>query len=142
MIFWLTLIIFVIGILLLVRKSDSIVGLLCIIMAGTLLIMMVLFLVVKHTGVNAMVEQKKEVYNAIEYKVTSNSCRDEFGLLSKEVIDEVQEWNSGIKYGQSIQDDFWWGIFYPNVYDQFEVIDYESYNTGNPSVSYEDVGVN
>ena len=84
----------------------------------------------QYIGVDAQVEKNKEIYNAIEYKVTSGSCRDELGLLSKEVIDEAQEWNKDVAYYQNIQDDFWVGIFYPNIYDQFEIIDYKNYNKG------------
>ena len=34
-------------------------------------------------------------------------------------------------YYQNIQNDFWVGIFYPNVFDQFETIDYEKFATQN-----------
>ena len=95
------------------------------------LIVMIIFLGSQHIGTDARVEKSLEDYNAIEYKVTSGACRDEFGLLSKDVIDEVQAWNKDVIYYQAIQDDFWVGIFYPNVFDQFETIDYMSYNTGN-----------
>ena len=57
----------------------------------------------------------------------SGACRDEFGLLNKEVIDEIQSWNESIIYNQKMQNDFWVGVFCPNVYDQFETIDYEKY---------------
>lgn len=98
---------------------------------GIMLFFMIIILCCQHIGIDARVEKNFEIYNAIEYKVTSGACRDELGLLSKEVIDEVQNWNKDVKYYQAVQDDFWIGIFYPNVFDQFETIDYMSYNTGD-----------
>lgn len=95
------------------------------------LVVMIIILGCQHIGADARVEKNLEIYNAIEYKVTSGACRDELGLLSKEVIDEVQDWNKDVRYYQSIQDNFWVGIFYPNVFDQFKTIDYMNYNTGN-----------
>jgi anaerobic ribonucleoside-triphosphate reductase len=59
------------------------------------------------------------------------TCRDEFGFLGKEIIDEVQNWNEDIRYYKAAQDDFWVGIFHPNVYDEFETIDYDTYNNVN-----------
>lgn len=96
-----------------------------------ILFVMIIILCCQHIGTDARVEKNLEMYNAIEYKVTSGACRDEFGLLSKEVIDEVQDWNKDVRYYQAIQDNFWVGIFYPNVFDQFKTIDYMNYNTGN-----------
>ena len=98
--------------------------------SGSVLAIMLIIICGQYIGVDAQVEKNKEIYNAIEYKVTSGSCRDELGLLSKEVIDEAQEWNKDVAYYQNIQDDFWVGIFYPNIYDQFEIIDYKNYNKG------------
>ena len=80
-----------------------------------------------YIGIDARVEQLKENYKAITYKVESGACRDEFGLLNKEVIDEIQSWNKSVIYNQKMQNDFWVGIFYPDVYDQFKTIDYEKY---------------
>ena len=70
------------------------------------------------------------------YKIESNSCRDEFGLLSKELIDEVQEWNQDVRYYQKIQRNFWVGIFYPNVYDEFETIDFFDDKTLRKCIKY------
>lgn len=99
--------------------------------SGIVLFFMIIILCCQYIGIDARVEKDFEIYNAIEYKVTSGACRDELGLLSKEVIDEVQNWNKYVKYYQTVQDDFWIGIFYPNVFDQFKTIDYMSYNTGD-----------
>ena len=98
--------------------------------SGLVVVTMLFTIIGAHTNVEAKLEQNREAYNALVYKMESTTCRDEFGFLSKEVIDEVQEWNKDVRYRQAAQSDFWVGIFYPNVYDEFETIDYESYNTG------------
>lgn len=69
----------------------------------------------------------QERYKALVYKVESEACRDEFGLLNKEIIDEVQEWNTELVYRKKMHDSIWVGCFYPNIYDGLETIDYESY---------------
>ena len=94
------------------------------------IILMLFAIIISHSNVEARLEQKRETYDALTYKMESTTCRDEFGFLSKEVIDEVQEWNKDVRYYQTVQDDLWVGIFYPNVFDEFETIDYESYNKG------------
>lgn len=88
---------------------------------------MLLVIVSAHTGVDATIEQDREHCKALEFKVDSKSYRDEFGLLNKEVIDEIQAWNEELTYNKHIQRDFWLGIFYPNIYDEFQTIDYERY---------------
>ena len=110
--------------------SIALAGWITSIISGLVVLIMLIYVIDSHTNVNAKLEQNREVYNALTYKMESTTCRDEFGFLSKEVIDEVQEWNEDVRYYQSAQDDFWVGIFYPNVYDEFEIIDYESYNAG------------
>ena len=84
------------------------------IISGVACIILLFLIIDAHTNVEASLEKSREI----------------FGFLSKEVIDEVQDWNKEVRYVQAAQDDFWVGIFYPNVYDEFETIDYESYNTG------------
>lgn len=98
-----------------------------VVLSGFIMVIMIIVFVCNYIGINAQVEKTKERYNAITYKVESGACRDEFGLLNKEVIDEIQDWNESITYHKNIQKDLWIGIFIPNVYDQFETIDYTKY---------------
>ena len=147
MIFWLCLAILIIGIGLIVigcidwdykrnklfnflYDNDDIlrfIGGITTFISGFVMIIMITILCCMYIGIDARVEQSKETFDAITYKVESGACRDEFGLLNKEVIDEIQSWNESIIYNQKMQNDFWVGVFYPNVYDQFETIDYEKY---------------
>lgn len=109
-------------------ESIRIAGWITSVLSGVVALVMLICIICAHTNVEARLEENREVYNALTYKMESTSCRDEFGFLSKEVIDEVQDWNQDVRYYQSAQDDFWVGIFIPNVYDEFKTIDYETYN--------------
>lgn len=137
MLFWLTVFAFIVGIAMRIIMNKKrwwkldCASFFTILVSSIVLVIMIIILCCQHIGIDARVEKNFEIYNAIEYKVTSGACRDKLGLLSKEVIDEVQNWNKDVKYYQAVQDDFWIGIFYPNVFDQFETIDYMSYNTGD-----------
>ena len=144
MLFWLFLIVLIIGIGLFIVGNVSwdsekhpflwnndcnieLVGEIVGVLSGLVIGIMIFILCGQYMGVDAYLEKNRETYMALTYKIESNSCRDEFGLLSKELIDEVQEWNQDVRYYQKIQRNFWVGIFYPNVYDEFETIDYERY---------------
>ena len=147
MLFWLCLVILIIGIGLIVAgcinwnykknklfnflyDNDEIlklIGGIITFISGFVIAIMLVVLPCMYIGIDARVEQLKENYKAITYKVESGACRDEFGLLNKEVIDEIQSWNKSVIYNRKMQNDFWVGIFYPDVFDEFETIDYEKY---------------
>lgn len=149
MLFWLCLIVLIVGIRLVIvgkmewfdtrnknklRKflyqNDCTIksfGWVTVVISGIIIVIMIFVFACAYIGVNAQVERNKERYNAITYKVESGACRDEFGLLNKEVIDEIQDWNEDVTYYKIFQKDFWVGIFVPNIYDQFETIDYTKY---------------
>jgi len=141
MLLWLFAIIFIIGVGLLIWgfriDSDGIVcvGALIYRISGVVLAIMIFILGCMHTGIylaNRFVD--KETYETLEYKVTSGDYCDESGALNEEVVAEVQKWNEEFKAYQALQDDFWVGIFYPNIFDQddqFGIIDYEKYNVDN-----------
>ena len=154
MLFWLFVIIFIIGILIkllgvhaennpkfrdaLYKESRTIksylyyyndeikfVGNFTIVIAIISIVCMLFIMCGKHADIKAQVEADKLTYAGIKYKITSEACRDDFGLLSKEVVDQIHYMNEYITLNQTLQDNFWIGIFYPNVYDQFETISYE-----------------
>ena len=94
---------------------------------GIVIFIMMCIMPIMYCGLNGTVDQLYERERALTYKVESGACRDELGLLSKEVIDEVQAWNESLIRNKRLQDDIWLGIFVPDIYDQYELIDYESY---------------
>lgn len=70
---------------------------------------------------------KQEEYNALVYKIENTEVQDNFNFVGKEIIDEVSEWNKEIREAQYWEDNFWFGIFWPNFWNELELIDYNIY---------------
>ena len=70
---------------------------------------------------------KQEEYNALVYKIENTEVQDNFNFVGKEIIDEVSEWNKEIREAQYWEDDFWFGIFWPEFWNELELIDYNIY---------------
>lgn len=144
MIFWITFIVLTIGIGLIIvgaRSWDSdkhywlwyydseltTAGVITTALTILTLVIMTLCISESHWRSEAELAILRERENALVYKVESGACRDDFGLLNKSVIDEIQEWNETIVKNKKLQNNFWLGIFYPDIYDEFETIDYTKY---------------
>lgn len=146
MIFWLSVIIFTVGVVILIanRIGESlsykyeysntsefilIFGAAVAFIGAVWLLIAGLPLVTSQTTITATKQANVEKYKALTYKLESEACRDQFGLLNKEIIDEVQDWNTDITYYKSMEDNFWMGIYYPDVYGDLGTIDYEMYDS-------------
>lgn len=127
MLFWSFIILFVVGIILYKVFEFEFLGELVTALSCLMIIISLLVIIAQYTTMDSYLERNREQYKAITYKIESDVCRDEFGLINKEVIDEIQKWNKDVRFYQNIQDNFWLGIYYPNVFDEFETIDYESF---------------
>lgn len=43
----------------------------------------------------------------------------------KEIHEKITEWNTDLAFKKEAQRDFWVGIFYPNIYDEIDFIEFE-----------------
>lgn len=89
---------------------------------GIIVLIILLGLSCTYASAGANAEKLKEEYKAILYKANS----DDFGLSNKEVVDEIQEWNMTLVYYQETRKNIWIRIFYPDVYDEMDTIEYEN----------------
>lgn len=90
----------------------------CILVSGIILID-------SHGGKDAYIAERNQKYEALVYQMENNIYDNDNDLGKKELYNEIREWNEDLAYRQNIQDNFWFGIYYPNVYDQFEFIEYK-----------------
>lgn len=115
-------------ILLLVRKFDDVLGFLGFIVSmfcAFIIIIMIFIAIDNYSKADAKVAKYAEQYEAITYRATHAEYRDEFGFLSDDVLWSIREWNKDIAYNKEYSHNIWDGILIPDIYDQFERIDYD-----------------
>ena len=90
--------------------------------SGAIISIMCTIMIFQYTGTNARIERDKETYLALNYKIETEYRKNNYNQQTKETIDEIQEWNEYVAYHKNIQNDFWVGIFYPDIYDELKRI--------------------
>lgn len=136
MLFWLFVIILVIGIACIIvghlmyeySQYDTdwlrLLGIIITVVMSIVVIICGIVLMVEYSTADANVELNKQRYESLTYQLENNLYENDNDLGKKQLYDEIREWNEDLAYYKEIQDDFWIGIFYPNVFDQFEFIEY------------------
>lgn len=92
---------------------------------GIVLAVVVILAVVANISTDGFVESSKQRYNSLVYQLENNLYDNDNDLGKKELYNQIQDWNEDLAKGKALQNDFWLGAFYPDVYDQFDFIDLE-----------------
>ena len=79
--------------------------------------------IIARAGADAYLASMQEKRSALVYQLENDIYDNDNDIGKKELMDDIQSWNEDVSYRKKIQDDFWLGIYYPNIYDQFEKIE-------------------
>ena len=129
MIFWITLIAVVVFTVLGIVFFDSwdfewvsMLSTIISVIAGIAFVVMLIVVIVNNVGVEASIESYKQRYESLVYQAENNLYENDNDLGKKELVNQIQEWNEDLASGKALQDDFWVGIFYADIYDEFNFI--------------------
>lgn len=73
-----------------------------------------------HADANVAKYQKR--YESLTYQYENDFYNNDNDVGKYELVSQIEYWNTDLAYRKTIQRDFWLGIYYPNIYDQFEFI--------------------
>ena len=129
MIFWITLIAVVVFSVLAIIFFDSwdfewvsMLSTIIAFIAGIAFVIMLIVVIVNNVCVDARIESSKQRYESLIYQAENNLYENDNDLGKKELVNQIQEWNEDLARGKALQDDFWVGIFYADIYDEFNFI--------------------
>lgn len=128
MIFWLFVLLAVAGIWLgiyLDNHANDLFGLPFTIGVASVIIaiVMLVIIIVKNTNVDAYIAENQMRYDMLVYQYENDIYDNDNDLGKRDLMEDIQSWNEDLAHHRKAQDNFWVGIFYPNVYDQFEFIE-------------------
>lgn len=78
-----------------------------------------------YTGLDGDIEAYKARYESLTYQYENRLYDNDNDIGKKELMSEIQDWNEDLARYKANQDNFWIGIYIPDVYDQFEFIEYK-----------------
>lgn len=94
--------------------------------AGVAVVVSLVMITVCYTTIDAYIAENKQIYESLTYQYDNNVFdQDDDVIGKKELYNQIQDWNADLAWYQNIQDNFWFGIYFPNVFDQFEFIEYQ-----------------
>lgn len=128
MIFWLVLLSFIIslGLAIYVEKrfgDYSWLFLVITFLSFLVSIIMLVVIIVNNTNVDAYVAENQMRHEMLVYQYENDIYDNDNDLGKRDLMEDIRKWNEDLAYRRKAQDDFWVGIFYPNVHDQFEFIE-------------------
>lgn len=87
-----------------------------------LLVISTFIFAINYTGAEASIAEWKKRYESLTYQLENNLYDNDNDIGKKELMNEIRKWNEDLAYHKEIQRNFWVGIYYPNIYDNFEFI--------------------
>ena len=125
MIFWILFAILITGIIWIkIDEWSDIASALLVIGTAGMLICLSIF-GVRYIGLKSDIAANQEIYKSLTYQLENNLYDNDNDVGKKELYSEIQEWNKDLALYKAYEKDFWIGIFIPNVFDEFELIELE-----------------
>lgn len=76
-------------------------------------------------GIDGQIAENMARYESLTYQYENDLYDNDNDLGKKELMNEIRDWNEDLAWHRENQDDFWIGIFIPNIFDQFDFIEYK-----------------
>lgn len=128
MLFWIFVGIFVVALVGVIvcyyLDCDVVVGLTAILttMSGIAIVVSIAIMANSYIHADANVAKYQKRYESLTYQYENDFYNNDNDVGKYELVSQIEYWNTDLAYRKTIQRDFWLGIYYPNIYDQFEFI--------------------
>ena len=129
MLFWMTIIVMILGVILFEILFEHDFEISCTIsgvisgLAAIALLIEIIVLAVNHIGVDGYAQKMNTRHDMLVYQYENDIYDNDNDLGKRELIEDIQNWNEDLASRKENQDNLWIGIFIPDIYDQFDFIE-------------------
>lgn len=93
-----------------------------VVMIVVLLISLCVFSV-QHGGVDGFIAKNTKRYEMLVYQYENDVYDNDNDLGKRELMTDIQAWNEDLTWYKSMQNNFWIGIYIPDIFEQFAFIE-------------------
>ena len=86
-------------------------------------IVMLVVIIEANTNVDAYVAENQMRYEMLVYQYENDIYDNDNDLGKRDLMEDIEAWNTDLAYRKKVQRNYWVGIFYPNIYDDFDFIE-------------------
>ena len=83
----------------------------------------IFILICMYCSVDGNIAKNNTRHDMLVYQYENDIYDNDNDLGKRELIKDIQNWNEDLAWYQASQDNFWLGIYIPDIYDQFEYIE-------------------
>ena len=76
-----------------------------------------------YTGIDGKIASYEARYESLVYQYENDIHDNDNDLGKRDLMEDIEAWNTDLARKKANQRNFWIGIYIPNIYDQFEFID-------------------
>ena len=92
------------------------------VISGIAIVVSIAIMADRYSHADADVAKYQKRYESLTYQYENDFYNNDNDVGKYELVSQIKYWNTDLAYRKTIQRDFWLGIYYPNIYDQFEFI--------------------
>lgn len=129
MIFWIALIVFVPSLVFAIAFDGSydygwigVISMVASWISGIAVLFMLIAIFISNVSAKPEIEANKQRYDSLIYQAENSLYENDNDVGKKDLANQIQEWNEDLAINKALQNDFWVGIFIPDIYDEFEFI--------------------
>lgn len=105
-----------------IRECLSYICVIWAIIGWTIFIIMGSVAIINNMGGKGVAAGRAQLHDSLVYQLENNLYDNDNDIGKQELYEKITEWNTDVARGKALQHDLWIGIFYPNIYDDFEFI--------------------
>lgn len=90
--------------------------------SALVIVIMLICIAFEYINIDGRIDAKKQKYETLSYQINNDLYSNDNDIGKRELYEQVRDWNEDLAYAKKAQNDFWIGIFYADIYDEFDYI--------------------
>lgn len=129
MLFFMFIAILVVSLVIFYKTSDRyLINAICftlVLLATIAVVVSLIIMGINYIDVDGYIAKMNTRYDTLVYQYENDIYDNDNDLGKRELMEDIQSWNEDLAANRERQDDFFIGIYWPNIYNQFEFIQLE-----------------